>query len=181
MVIHMADHAEAYDLQLSMTVSPQLVSPLRRFVEEVVEKFGCEPDLSARIAMAAHELLENVAKYGEERAGTVGLGRRRDGDGWRVVIAVSNQASPGRIARLKTAFHEMDAAKNPTLHYFSLMQREVPAGESGLGLARIRAEAEMGLEVEIVRDKVTIAAVSEVFAAAGAGSPTAVAASGVAA
>ena len=48
---------------LSIDPNPRFVSTVRRFVEEAFDRLSCEPDAVFRVAMTAHELLENAAKY----------------------------------------------------------------------------------------------------------------------
>jgi anti-sigma regulatory factor (Ser/Thr protein kinase) len=115
------------------------VSAVRRFVEEVAERLGADADLSARIAMTAHELLENVAKYGQDRRGVLSLEGTSDGDKRRLTITVKNATSAAHVDRLKRVFNEMEGVADPFTHYFMVMRREVEGNESGLGLARIRA------------------------------------------
>lgn len=150
-------------LELILTVSPRRVSAVRRFVEEVAERLGADADLSARMAMTAHELLENVAKYGEERRGTLRLESTQGRGPRRLVMTVANQTSPVHVDRLKQAFREMNAGSDPFVYYYTLMRGDVAEGESGLGLARIRAEGEMVLSLSITRNQVNILATSEPF------------------
>src|SRR5258708_9377202 len=55
-------------LQLRLEADPVLVSVTRRFVEEALKRFISDRDLVSRVAMTAHELLENAAKYTRDRA-----------------------------------------------------------------------------------------------------------------
>jgi len=150
-------------LKLALTVSPRMVSAVRRLVDTFAEGLGADADLSARVALAAHELFENVAKYGVDRSGVLRLALVGEGRGRRLVIAVSNRALPAHVERLKVAFSEMNAGPDPTTFYFNLMMRDTKEGESGLGLARIRAEAEMSLGLEVVGEEVSIIATSPPF------------------
>ncbi len=151
-------------LKLALTVSPRMVSAVRRLVDTFAEGLGADTDLSARVALTAHELFENVAKYGVDRSGVLRLALVGDGErGRRLVIAVSNRARPAHVERLKVAFDEMNGGPDPTTFYFNLMMRDTKEGESGLGLARIRAEAEMALGLEVVGEEVSIIATSPPF------------------
>jgi plastocyanin/anti-sigma regulatory factor (Ser/Thr protein kinase) len=151
-------------LEMTMTVSPSRVSAVRRFVEEVAKRLGADANLSARMALTAHELLENVAKYGEARRGVLRLEAIPEHGPRKLVMTVANQASPAHVDRLKQAFNGMNTGDDPLSYYFTLMRSDVAAGESGLGLARIRAEGEMVLSLSIVQNEVSLLATSEPFA-----------------
>ena len=63
------------------------------------------------------------------------------------------------LAREGVLFEEMKAAEDPMEHYCSVMRRNAKRQDgSGLGLARIRAEAEMTLDHEVDDELVTIIA-----------------------
>ena len=162
-------------LELALTVSPRTVSTVRRFFEDFVaeaaEGLGADPGLSARVALTVHELLENVALYGEHHHGTLSLSATSVGPR-RLTITVTNTTTPQHIERLKQAFREgSDGEIDAMTRYLALMRREVRQDESGLGLARIRAEAEMSLSLSIDRDQVRVSATSEPFGPAVGASP----------
>src|SRR5947209_19938449 len=51
-------------LELHLDSNPRLVSVVRRFIEEALEKVvDDDEDLVGRLSMAAHELVENGIKY----------------------------------------------------------------------------------------------------------------------
>jgi hypothetical protein len=147
-------------LQLLMRASPPLVSVTRRFVEEAIEKYINDADLISRVAMAAHELLENAAKYAHQAAADLSLVLDRDGAGGaHLTLRLSNPTSPHHLDRLKRLFAELDSSADPLVLYVDLMRRNAHRREiSGLGLARIRAEGEMALTLRVEGDTVTIVA-----------------------
>src|SRR5436190_4720338 len=141
--------------ELKMTFTPGMVSVVRCFVEQTVEQMGVEASAGVNVAMAVHELGENVAKYASDGYGTVCVQVAPDGARARLVVTVSNEATPEGISRLKGFFEQMTSAVDPMTHYFSLMARVTPPGESGLGLARIRAEADMSLDLTVTGNRVS--------------------------
>jgi anti-sigma regulatory factor (Ser/Thr protein kinase) len=151
-------------LELALNVSPPMVSSIRHFVEAITTRQGVNSDLSARAALTAHELFENVAKYGEARHGVLKVYRAQEAGQSRLVVTVTNRTSARHAERLREIFREMEDSADPTAYYFVLMGREVAANESGLGLARIRAEAEMDLMLTIDHETVSITATSPPFA-----------------
>jgi two-component sensor histidine kinase len=148
------------DFGLQLHPQPRLVSVVRRFVAESCEKMVGDPATVHRVSLAVHELLENAAKYavGEK----TGLTVRFEGDGAGASIRLTNQTTPEHVARLRACIESIQSAAEPFAHYQDLMRRSYSVvEESGLGLARIRAEAELKLSLEIRGNMVTIVASSE--------------------
>ena len=150
-------------LELALVISPRMVSVIRRFVEEIAERLGADDDLSSRVALTAHELLENVAKYGVGAQGVLTLETRAEGEGRRLILTVTNKTMAGHIDRLRQTFRAMDGAEDAFAYYFHLMNSSAVDEPGGLGLARIPAEADMRLALSLVGDEVTISAASGVF------------------
>ncbi len=162
-------------LELALTVSPRTVSTVRRFIEDFVGeaagRMGADEDLSARIALTIHELLENVALYGHDRHGTLCLSATSPRGPRRLTISVTNSTGPEHVDRLKHALRDTAEASDAMAHYLGLMRREGAQDDSGLGLARIRAEADMLLSLAVDRDEVCVSATSEIFGVTGETEP----------
>ena len=152
--------SNALRLELNMDATVPLVSVTRRFVERALEKFVSDGDLVSRVAMTAHELLENVAKYGARANAELSVTMdREEGNDRNLTVRVSNAASPADIERLNQSFSELNACDDPLELYLDLMRRNATNAEiSGLGLARILAEGEMTLGLTVNGDAVTIVA-----------------------
>ena len=145
-------------LSFGLKLPPQarMVSIVRRFVEESFEELVGNVDEVHRISLAVHELLENAAKYSVGKR--TGL-RVRIEPNRPASIEMTNETTPEHIARLRACVHEIQAASEPFAHYQALMRRTVGVDEeSGLGLARIRAEGNLSLSLEINGAMVTIVA-----------------------
>jgi anti-sigma regulatory factor (Ser/Thr protein kinase) len=147
-------------VELTTTVAEQMVSVLRQFVETALGKLGISESRAVDVAMAAHELLENVAKYSDDQDGQLVLEVQPLDDRARLMLTVSNRANPANIERLKEIIKELNATSDPISYYLSLIQKETPEGESGVGLARIRAEAKMSLTLTIDDQRVRVSATS---------------------
>jgi len=144
---------------LQLQPQPRMVSVVRRFVEESFERLVGDRDAIHRVSLAVHELLENAAKYAV--GDKTGLTVHFESKGAGASIKLTNQATPQHIARLRACIEEIQSAAEPFLHYQNLMRRTYDdEAESGLGLARIRAEAELKLSLEIRGNTVTIVASS---------------------
>jgi hypothetical protein len=145
-------------LELSMDTAVSLVSVTRRFLEDALEKFIPDADLVWRAAMAAHELLENAAKYARHARAELSVVIDRQ-DGGTLTLQLSNVTSAAHVDRLKQSFRELDACDDPLGLYVGLMRRNADRTDiSGLGLARIMAEAEMTLALRVEGEAVTIVA-----------------------
>ncbi len=134
-----------------------MVSIVRRFVEESFEKLVGDPEAVFRVSLAVHELLENAAKYAV--GDKTGLTVHFESNGSAARIKLTNHTTPEHIARLRACIDEIQASPEPFVLYQSLMRRTFGVqDESGLGLARIRAEGELDLSLEIEGSMVTITA-----------------------
>lgn len=151
------DQAAFFELDFQPNV--ELVTVVRRFVNEFYDRVLGDADASGRIALATHELLENSVKYC-----TSGPTRIRIEVGPRcpdrvVRIRTSNRTDPANREVLQTAFAKMRAAADPFEFYQVCIEEAARRSEgSGLGLARIRCEGDMTMEMECDGDLVSIVA-----------------------
>jgi hypothetical protein len=154
------------NFELSLEPNPRMVSIVRRFVEETFEKLVGDPEAIFRVSMTAHELLENGAKYAVGRRSVLRLLLEETGDGGATAqIAITNETTPEHVERLRLRIAEINRAEEPFALYQALMRRSSKLrDESGLGLARIRAEGEMNLGLEVNGTTVTIVARANVAA-----------------
>jgi two-component sensor histidine kinase len=147
------------DLDLPLTVSPAMVSPTRRILEAKLGPVLDDEDAIFRVAMTAHELLENAAKYASDGQARLQVRVTPRGDDAIVRVTVTNASTAEHIAELGRCYAEMNAAADAMAHYFTLMRENAKAGVvSRLGLARVRAEGEMEIEVDIQGSTVKIVA-----------------------
>lgn len=143
---------------LSFRPNTALVSTVRRFVAEIYERW-LTPELTSRVALASHELLENAVLYASDGVTEVHIEIAPLGDGQTVCIRTRNTASPENLDVLRAAFAELDAATDPEAYYQVMMRRTAKRTHgSGLGLARILAETGMAMTLDITHDSVSIAA-----------------------
>lgn len=145
---------------LSIDPNPRFVSVVRRFVEEAFERLLPDPDAVYRVSMCAHELLENAAKYSLGGKALLRVSLVPDGDDQVLAsLALINETTPAHLDRLRQRVDALNAAHDPFVHYQQLMRANARStDESGLGLARIRAEGEMNVGLEIKGSTVAIMA-----------------------
>jgi two-component sensor histidine kinase len=152
------------DLDLPLSVTPAMVSPTRRIIEAKLGPVLQDEDAIFRVAMTAHELLENAAKYASDGQARLEVHVIPRGEDAIVQVAVTNNATPEHISQLGICYAEMNAASDAMAHYFALMRRNAKPGTlSRLGLARVRAEGEMDIAVDVQGPVVKVTASGVVF------------------
>jgi hypothetical protein len=151
------------DSHLAVTFGPTmpLVTIVRKFVSEFYTRALGESS-SELIGMATHELLENVFKYSNGNRGTLEIDVRPISGRNQVVVRVYNRAEAHHVAPLRQIIAQLNASNDPAGTYVALMRESAKQRVgSGLGLARLRAEAGMVLKLEIDDDRVSIIATCE--------------------
>lgn len=136
-----------------------LVSTVRRFACDFYRRVLVDQDLSSRLALATHEMLENAVTYAKDEETAIKI----EIEGDLLIIRTWNRASPDRLTAVKTGIDRVMAAADPELYYQEQMRIASKRDDgSGLGLARVRNEAELNLDYEIDGDKVCIRGVAKI-------------------
>jgi two-component sensor histidine kinase len=144
---------------LSIDPNPRFVSIVRRFVEDALARLLLDPACVCQVAMSAHELLENATKYAIGGKALLRVSFTRDGDQADVSLYLANETTPRHIGRLRDQVTAIASAADPFAHYQRLMRQSARSTEeSGLGLARIRAEGDMILALEVKGSSVALLA-----------------------
>jgi hypothetical protein len=154
----MSDEAkkEIY-IEIKFAPSWKLISDVRRFVSVFYNRTLGEPDAAGRIALAAHELLENAAKYSSDGEARLRMEVTQGGPPHTMWMVVSNRARAEEIERLQQTFGEMKQHRDPLAYYQQLIRSSRGRMKrSGLGLARIQAEADILLDLSVEVDLVSI-------------------------
>jgi hypothetical protein len=151
--------------ELVFRPSVQLISLVRRFVEDFYHGVLDDRVAASRLALATHELLENAAKYSTD--GSASLYVEVDTKGGGVLVRTTNRANALQIERLTAAFAEIKAASDAAALYAQTIRRTalLEVGSGGLGLARILAEGDMVMELSVEDDRVQIGARGVITAA----------------
>lgn len=146
-------------LELSFRPTVDLISSTRRFVCAYYEPLLADADLLSRIGLATHEMLENVLKYAPGGHVLTRVRLVGDGAGQKLSIEMTSAITTERRAGLEDIFAEMASTGDAAAYYQrSLHRARHRRYGSGLGLARVWAEAEMALTVDFLGDTVTIVA-----------------------
>jgi hypothetical protein len=146
------DASPSFDLRFRPSVT--LITVVRRFVEEFYMKVTDDRDVASRLALTTHELLENAAKYSTDGEAAIQVVAKAN----TVHVRASNRATPEQIDRLRKYFDEIGAAPDARDLYKRMVQRtaSLSSGSGGIGLARIWAESEMAIRLEVTGDVVSI-------------------------
>ncbi|MGA2447386.1 MAG: DUF6272 family protein [Polyangiaceae bacterium] len=138
----------------------ELVTSARQFVSDFYARVLSDPDLASQLALATHELLENVIKYSTDGRGRFKIELVRTGETRVVRIVAANKTSPERARELRRRLDELSSAPDPLVYYQELMRKTAMRTDpsAGLGLARIRAEGDMDVSFCATDDVVSITA-----------------------
>jgi hypothetical protein len=140
---------------VSFRPNVELISTVRRFTEAFSDQLIDDREMAERVALAAHELLENAAAYAADGETSV----RVEVHAEYLAVRTWNRASPERIAELVERIDALRDSDDPARYYLTMMEETAFRSDgSGLGLARIRAEADMTITYELEADSVCVQA-----------------------
>lgn len=147
----------SFDLSIDPNV--RFVATVRRFVEGALERLLVDSDGVFRVAMTAHELLDNAGKHSVAGSVLLRFSARFEPEVALVNLSVINEATPSHIERLRERITSIGSAPSAFLHYQKLLRESASrTSNDGLGLARIAAEAEIMLGLEIKGSTVAVMA-----------------------
>lgn len=142
-----SDEGLVFHLEVSMGIYH--LTAVRRFVAELMQSVVNDQALAARLAMATHELLENAVKYSTNTRRLVSL-RVEAEHSHRVRVTVMNASTEELTAPLRVLLAQLNQAPNRDAKFREMIEQSLlRESGSGLGLARISAEAELDLSCEL--------------------------------
>jgi two-component sensor histidine kinase len=155
---HSLEASVPASVEILFRPSTNLVPVVRRFVNEFYARVLADAELTSRLALATHELVENAVKYGCSEETRLRLQVAHDGNDQAVVIQTWNRIDSASADHLRRHFTEMKGvpADEHYQHRMKIAAKSVDG--SGLGLARIRAESDMTLDFALEGDTVCISA-----------------------
>jgi hypothetical protein len=135
--------AVSFSLERSHSFAGKIANWIIDFCQMTIDDL----ETTSRLHMAAHELVENVLKYGSSPEVGLEFELERGVNESIVRLRTRNTAAPEQLREVTRRISELRAAVDPVAYYDQLIRSTAPMnGMSGLGLARIRAEA--GLDVD---------------------------------
>ena len=144
---------------LSIDPNDRFVATVRRFVEGALERLMVDPDGVFRVAMTAHELLDNAVKHSVAGSVLLRFAARIEPEQALINLSVINETTPSHIDRLRETINAIGGAQSAFAHYRRLLPAATRMrGDAGLGLARIAAQAEIMLGLEIKGTTVAVMA-----------------------
>lgn len=136
-----------------------MVTSTRKFVSDLLDSIQVDADATSRVALATHELLENILKHSLDGHARLDVLLDETQDGYKIAVRLCNRADAARIDDVRRRVESLARAEDPMPVYLQLMLESAEREDgSGLGLARIRAEADMELSCDVDGDLVTIVA-----------------------
>lgn len=134
-------------IQLFIRMNPPwlFIDEIRRFVESFCSCAGLGGDREAQVALAVHELMQNAVP--NARGEEVELDLEVDPKADRVSIRVGNSAGDAEFAALSARLEAMYREPDALAHYLKIMKELPSSTRGGLGLARVRFEAQLDIRV----------------------------------
>ena len=153
-------HTASKNCKFELTFAPTmvLITLVRQFIADFYDKV-LDQATTEMVAVATHELLENALKYSIEDGATLSIEVEPTAPADRVIIQIRNRSDEDHIRPLQALLNRMNEQPDPMAHYVSLMRETSKRKDgSGLGLARLRAEAGMDLALKLDGTEVCITA-----------------------
>lgn len=152
----MSDHFE-----LAGEFTLDQVPEVRRFTERML-RWIPDRDVSARLAMATHELFENAVKFADDGVASLRVEVARL-PSIRARITTRNRARASDLDTLHQLSARLRDATDPMTFYIQLM-KDAPDARGGLGIGRVAAEGDMKVAMTLVDEHVVIDAELEASA-----------------
>lgn len=142
-----ADRDSRAPIQLFVRMNPPwvFIDEIRRFVESFCSCAALGPDREAQIALAVHELMQNAVPHA--RGQEVELDLEVDPVRGRVRVSVTNECPEEEFVALRNRVDAMYRERDALRDYLRTMKEQPSTARGGLGLARVRFEAQMEIRV----------------------------------
>lgn len=143
-------------LMLRMKPPWVFIDEIRRFVESFCACACPGGGREAQLALAVHELMQNAVPHA--RGAHVDLALQVEPQAGRVSVTVSNPCTEAEYAALRDRVARMYAEPDALAAYLRAMKESPAAKRGGLGLPRVRFEAQLDIRVGREGDRLTVEA-----------------------
>jgi hypothetical protein len=144
-------------VSFSLERSHSLAGKIANWIIDFCQMTVGDMETTSRLHMAAHELVENVLKYGTTPEVGLEFELERGELESYVRLRTRNTAAPEQLKEVTRRVTELRAAADPIAYYDRLIRSTASViGTSGLGLARIRAEAGLDVNCSVEGREVSI-------------------------
>ena len=143
-------------LGLSVLAAPELISPVRRFVASALRRVLRDDDLAYRMELASHELLDNATKYGLRRLVHLRITREAWQGGHRPQADPRQRERPLPHRAPRAAGDGHRARLRPDGPLPRSHECDTKPDSLALGLARVRAEGELDLDLSVDGGRVAV-------------------------
>jgi anti-sigma regulatory factor (Ser/Thr protein kinase) len=150
------ERPKAQPIYLLLRMKPPwvFIDEIRRFVESFCS-CSCEAQhREAQLALAVHELMQNAVPHAHEEE--VDLVLEVDPSADRVEVAVTNRCSEAEFRTLQERVERMNREPDALRHYIEAMRNAPKQARGGLGLARVRFEAQLEVSLSRSAGRVTV-------------------------
>ena len=147
-----------FPVQLLIRMSPPwvFIDEIRRFTESFCACACPGQDREAQVALAVHELMQNALPHAHGDGVELVLEVNREADA--IAIRVTNRCSDEDFESLRERIDRMNREPDALAHYVKMMRENPSTTRGGLGLARVRFEAQLELSVHREAGRVTVEA-----------------------
>lgn len=147
-----------FPVQLLIRMSPPwvFIDEIRRFTESFCACACPGQDREAQVALAVHELMQNALPHAHGDGVELVLEVNREADA--IAIRVTNRCSDEDFELLRERIDRMNREPDALAHYVKMMRENPSTTRGGLGLARVRFEAQLELSVHREAGRVTVEA-----------------------
>jgi anti-sigma regulatory factor (Ser/Thr protein kinase) len=145
--------------ELSFSPNESLIATVRKFVGDFYVKVLGDENVTSRLVVASHELLENVVRYSADGESRIKVSVQSENSHFRIRIVTHNRGTPADVEAIRGLLAKFDPRANRKIVYRDLILGSAEREEgSGLGLGRVYAESEMDLSCKIELDTIELTA-----------------------
>jgi two-component sensor histidine kinase len=139
--------AESMRLRVALVPDTSGIGLAHHAVDDLSRRILKDQDLGWRVAMVAHELLDNARRHGVGGTAELFIDIDVTEEGHVANMRVRSRSTPAQLEQFRTTLAEVQGAPDAWSYYLEVAHRTAATSKdrSGLGLARIRAEGEMAI------------------------------------